>query len=309
MLPRNEEAISASLESLIKDKYQVYKLSVATDKKTARMTGGNYRSVFKGRGMDFDEVREYKEGDDVRLVDWRVTARQGKTFTKVFREEKERHIYFMLDLRSSMRFGTKQAFKSVIAAHITALLAWSFAEKGDKIGGLLLSDKAMQSFRPSRLQRSLMRFLNEISVKTREKHDLKPIEEEISLQTACWKLRHFCKSGNIVFFISDFSDLTEETLKCFASFAKSNEVILINVYDELEGTCPPPNVYSVTNGNETLSLNMRNPQVQKAYINYFKQRYETLKDFATKYGLHYIPVSTGMNYIDVVANALRRKSK
>ena len=309
MLLKNEEAISASLESLIRDKYQVYKLFVSNHKKTSRTTNGNYRSVFKGRGMDFDEVREYKEGDDVRLVDWRVTARQGSTFTKVYREEKERHVYFMLDLRSSMRFATKQAFKSVIAAHITALLAWSFEDKGDKIGGLLLSDKEMQSFRPSGLQRSLMRFFNEISLKTSEKNVLKPIEQEISLQAACWKLRHFCKSGNIVFFISDFSDLTEDTSKCFASFAKSNEVILINVYDELEGTCPPPNIYSVTNGDETLALNMRSQQLQKAYVNYFKKRYDTLKDFSTRYGIHYIPVSTAMNYIDVVANALRRKSK
>ncbi len=309
MRPSETEAISASLESLIKDKYRVYKLNVATDKKSARTSGGNYRSVFKGRGMDFDEVREYKEGDDVRMVDWRVTARQGKTYTKVFREERERHIYFLLDQRSTMRFGTKQAFKSVIAAHITALLAWSFKEKGDKIGGLLLSDKEMQPFFPSRLQRDLMQFLNEISLKTNEKHSLKPIEEEISLQTACWKLRHFCKSGNIVFFISDFADLTEDTLKCLASFAKSNEVILINVFDELEGTCPPPNVYAVTNGDETISLNMRSSKVQKAYVNYFKQRYDMLKDFALKYGIHYIPVSTGMNYVDVVAHALRRKSK
>ncbi len=309
MLSRNEEAISASLESLIKDKFQVYKLSVPTNKKTTRTSSGNYKSIFKGRGMDFDEVREYKEGDDVRLVDWRVTARQGKTFTKVFKEEKERHVCFMVDLRSSMRFATKQAFKSVIAAHITALLAWSFAEKGDKIGGLILSDKAMQSFKPSRLERSLMRFLNEISLKTREKNNLKPIDEEISLQTACWKLRHSCKSGNLVFFISDFADLTEDTLKCFASFSKSNEVILINVYDELEGTCPPPNVYSVTNGSERLSLDMHNSQVKKTFVNYFQKRYQTLKNFSAKYGIHYIPVSTNMNYVDVVSNALRKKSR
>lgn len=309
MITTGDKAVFASLESLIQDQYQTYRLTAFPDRKTSRVNNGNYRSIFKGRGMDFDEVREYQQGDDVRLVDWRITARHGKTYTKVFREERDRQIWFLLDFRHGMHFATRQAFKSVIAAHLASMTAWFFQGKGDKIGGILLSDKEMKLCKPSRLYRHLIEFLAKISQMTQQNTSLKPIQEEISLSTACWKLRRTCRNGNLVFVISDFSDVNEETFKSLASLAKGNEVILINVFDELEGRCPVPNLYPITNGEKIAALDTRQPAVQKAYVNYFEKRHASLKDFAANYHVHYIPISTGMDFYDVFAQSLRRRRK
>ena len=146
------DSVFASLESLVKDKYQTFRFTTIEAKKSVQRNIGSNQSIFKGRGMDFDEVREYQQGDDVRLVDWHLTAKVGKVFTKVFKEEKDRQVWFLIDLRAGMKFGTKQAFKSVIAAHIMAMLSWYFLDKGGRVGGLILSDSKMQVFRPSKLR-------------------------------------------------------------------------------------------------------------------------------------------------------------
>ncbi len=309
MITTSDKAVFASLESLIQDQYQTYRLTAFPNRKTSRVNNGNYRSIFKGRGMDFDEVREYQQGDDVRLVDWRITARHGKTYTKVFKEERDRQVWFLLDFRHSMHFATRQAFKSVIAAHLAAMTAWFFKEKGDKIGGILLSDKTMQLYKPSRLHRKLIQFLANVSEMTRSENSLKPIQEEVSLSTACWKLRRSCRNGNLIFIISDFSDVNEDTFKSLSSLAKRNEVILINVFDELEGKCPIPNVYPITNGEKMVALDTRHFAVQKAYMNYFEKRHLSLKEFASTYHIHYVPISTGMDFYDTFAQSLRRRRR
>ena len=306
---KQNEAVFASLESLVKDKYQTYRLSSVEGKKTSKQNSGATLSVFKGRGMDFDEVREYQSGDDVRLVDWRLTAKLGKTYTKVYREERDRHIWFLLDLRKTMKFGTKQAFKSVIAAHITAMLSWYFAEKGDKIGGLVLSDDKMQVFNPSRLRKKIMQFFNVVSQSTLKKHHFEKTEEEISLTQACLKLRRTCRNGNIVFIISDFSDIQESTLKCLASVARTNEISFINIYDILEGRCPSPNVYAVSDGKSHKKLDTRSKDIRNSYIYSFQKRLMDIQEFTNKYHIRYIPVSSEDDYYDVVAKALLKKRK
>ncbi len=303
------DAVFASLESLVKDKYQTYRLDSIEGRKSAKHHSGSNESIFKGRGMDFDEVREYQLGDDVRLVDWRLTAKQGKAYTKVFKEERERQVWFLIDLRSGMKFGTKQAFKSVIAAHILAMLSWFFTDKGDKIGGLILSDEQMQVFHPSRLRRKIMAFFNTVSQNTKKEKHFYNIEEEISLAQACLKLRRSCRNGNIIFVLSDFSDIEENTYKCLASLARTNEVTFINIYDVLEGRCPSPNLYTVSDGKSHTSLDTRAKDIHHAYIYYFQKKLVQLQEFVNKYHIRYIPVCSEDDYYDVVAKALQKKKR
>jgi len=301
-----QEAVVAGLESLIQDKRQSYRLGAFATGKATRSLSGITRSVFKGRGMDFDEVREYQQGDDTGQIDWRVTARQGRPFTKLFKEEKEKPVWFLIDLRASMRFATRQAFKSVLVAHITAFIAWAFQERGDKIGGLILTDENVVCYKPSRLRRQMMRFLNAVSEGTMSTV-LPEDGQGKTLEEACLKLKRFCKSGNEVFILSDFSDVNSETFNSLSTLARSNEMVMINVFDVLETRFPPPNLYHVTDGKEVLSLNTRSARVQKAYMRFFRKRAYALEDFAVEYGIHYIPVSTEMDVYDAVALGLRKK--
>ena len=302
-------AIFASLESLIKDKYQTYRLESVEGKKSAKHNAGEAQSIFKGRGMDFDEVREYQQGDDVRLVDWRLTAKLGKVFTKVFHEERDRHVWFLIDLRWGMKFGTKQAFKSVIAAHIMAMLGWFFAGKGDKIGGLVLTDSKMQIFHPSKLRKQIMSFLYAVSQNTKKTQHFEQLEDEISLTQAVLKLRRSCRNGNIIFVLSDFSDFNEQTVKTLASLSKTNEVTFINVYDVLEGRCPSPNLYAISDGKSISTLDTRSKDIHNAYIYYFQKRLMLIQNFTNAYHIRYIPVCSEQDYYDVVAKALQKRRR
>ena len=306
---KQNDAVFASLESLVNDQYQTYRLSSVEGKKSSKQNSGEAQSIFKGRGMDFDEVREYQHGDDVRLVDWRLTAKVGKVYTKVYHEERDRQVWFLLDLRKNMKFGTKQAFKSVIAAHIMAMLSWYFADKGDKIGGLVLSDDKMQVFNPSRLRKKIMQFFNIVSQNTLKEQHFEKKEEEISLTQACLKLRRTCRNGNIIFIISDFSDIDDDTLNCLASVARTNEITFINVYDVLEGRCPSPNVYAISDGSSHSLLDTRHKDIHDSYIYHFQKRLLDIQEFTNKYHIRYIPVSSEDEYYDVVAKALLKKRK
>ena len=309
-MPADHEnsAVFASLESLIQDKYQAYRLDYATGKKTSKMHHGDMHSIFKGRGMEFDEVRQYQNGDDARLVDWRLTAKLGKVYTKVFTEERDRKIWFLMDMRSSMKFGTKQAFKSVIAAHVMAMIAWFFWEKASKIGGIVLTEKGMKEFKPSHLRSKVMRFFGSVSQNTKQENFFENMNQN-TLAQACVKLRHICRNGNVIFIISDFFDVDDEAFKCIASLARTNEVVFINIYDVLEGRCPTPNVYLVSDGHNHVVLDTRQKDIHDMYIHHFFKRLLRVRDFTMSYNIRYIPVSSDMDYYAVVAKMMQRAKK
>lgn len=298
-----KDATYASLESLIRDREQAYRLTHQFGHRTANLVGGQYKSAFKAKGLDFSEVRGYQPGDDIRLIDWHTTAKVGKVFTKVFIEEKERQIWFLIDLRKPMRFATRQAFKSVIAAHMLAMLAWAFQEQGDKIGGVILTDTDIEVYEPSRLRRAIMAFFGAVSNGTKQTDR----NNNLSLREACSKLRRACKTGHIVFVISDFHDFDDDVLKSLSSLSKDNELSLINIYDELERQSPIPDVYAVTDGKDVAALDTRSPAVRQAYADYFKTRHNQLEKFASDYHIRYIPLMTSMDAYDTVANGLHKR--
>ena len=309
-IDNEDSAVFASLESLVQDQYQARLLDAIKDSKTARTSNGVTRSIFKGRGMDFEEVRQYQDGDDVRLVDWRLTAKVGKVYTKMFNQEHDRNVWFLLDLRAGMKFGTQQAFKSVISAHIMAMLGWYFWKKADKIGGYVLSEKNIMEFKPSRLRKKVMSFFSAVSENTRRQAAPADVSDTNSLTQACMKLRSSCRNGNIIFIISDFYDVDEDAFKCLSSLSRTNEVIFINVYDVLECSCPPPNVYLVSDGNQHVVLDTRQQEVQDIYAHHFFKRLYILRDFALKYHIRYVPISSDMgDYYSVVAKMMRRQTR
>ena len=190
-----------------------------------------------------------------------------------------------------------------------AMLSWYFLEKGDRVGGLILSDTKMQVFRPSKLRKKIMTFFSAVSENTAQRQYFDKIEEEISLTRASLKLRRSCRNGNIVFVLSDFSDLKEDTLKSFASLARTNELTLINIHDVLEGRCPTPNLYAISDGKSESMLDTRSKDIHDAYIYYFQKRLQLIEDFVRNYHVKYISVSSEADYYDFVAKALYQKDK
>ncbi|HIP76083.1 MAG TPA: DUF58 domain-containing protein, partial [Psychromonas hadalis] len=177
--------VDLQLDELLSYKQQAKLRLIAPASPSFRQQSGNYLAKIKGRGMEFSEVRQYQAGDDVRSIDWAVTARTGKAHTKLFQEEKERPVFILLDLSNSMIFGSQFVFKSVQAAHLCALLSWQSKKKNDRIGGIVFNQYRVVELKPSARNKGLLSFLNQ-SIELCESN---PFQEKTETETLLKQLK------------------------------------------------------------------------------------------------------------------------
>lgn len=234
---------------------------------------GTNRSVFRGRGMEFAESREYQPGDDVRSIDWQVTARTGRTHTKLFQEERERPVHILLDLREMMQFGSRVRFKSHLAAEIAAKLAWIGHDGGDRVGGLILTRSGVRDFRGARTRRAVLRFIEAIAEETRL--DRKP-GKELSLADGIRRLRHECRPGALAFIVSDFADFDKRCEQELRRLSKSPHVTNIMVTDPLDSELPPRGG-RISDGDRAVSLSGLRRHALQDYSTAFNERQERLE--------------------------------
>jgi uncharacterized protein (DUF58 family) len=287
--------VFVSLENLIAIGKKATGLLLSPRGNIMSSSAGLFRSTFKGRGMEFDEVRKYQIGDDIRHIHWRVTARTGEPHTKLFHEEKERPVHILLDSRINMKFGTKTAFKSVVAARIASILAWAAKENGDRVGGIVLSPSKEIEMPPQRNRRRLLRLLHTICEATNEmatKNESEHSTEEPSLADAINKLRHVSRTGGLSFIISDFHDIDDESLNRIGSMSLHSDVAFIKVNDPLEKKSPPPNLYRISNGNEFSFMDTNSKKWRKEFENEFKEKHQTLKTFCNKRKILFVEIDT-----------------
>ena len=186
------ERVSVQLKPLIDLASKATLMNIQRGRIKANQSGG-YASRFKGRGMEFDEVRQYQAGDDVRTIDWRVTARTNKTHSKVFHEERERPVFISVDMRAAMQFATQGVFKSVQAANIAALIAWAAQSNGDKVGGQVFAQHGCQELKPAAGRASVLHFLNALVQPTLVE------AKEISLDDVLQRLSQHARPGSLVY--------------------------------------------------------------------------------------------------------------
>ena len=216
---------------------------------------GNRRSTLRGRGIDFDEVRLYQAGDDVRTIDWRVTARTGKMHTKVFHEEKERPVLLVLDLRSTMYFGSRRCFKSVLAANAAALLAWTALDSGDRIGALLVSDKGIIDIKPQRSRHTLLQLFQQIiSIDQQHTQHAPTTETTIHWQKAMQQLRALVRPGSCIVMLSDFHDWNTECQQTLHAVVRHCQCFAIHIHDVLEKQLPAIGLVNVHAGQKKIAL-------------------------------------------------------
>ena len=230
------DGVQLDLPQLLKYQHHTYVLDLAPQQVIQSKLAGSYLARSKGRGMEFDEVRHYQLGDDVRTIDWRVTARTGKVHTKLFREEKERPVFVLTDLSPSMHFGSVLLTKAVQAAHLAALVDWHARERGDKFGGILFNGQQIRELKPASRSVSVLRYLQQLI-------DLnnKPVAPElqsIGLADAVGQLRRLVRPGSLVYVISDFSALDANVMRHLQSMRMHNEIRLCQISDPLELQIP-----------------------------------------------------------------------
>lgn len=257
----------------------------------AQMAGG-YLSAFRGRGMEFYESRLYQPGDDIRAIDWRVTARSGRTHTKVYREERERPVLLWLDLSRSMFFGTRQCFKSVLAAKLAALFAWGSVQYGDRLGYLVFSEQQHIEFRPSRGKRSALHFIRQLVAHQAWAQTESTEYDPDNGVNALMRLRQVTRPGSLLILLSDFRFLDERCHGQLAELARHNDVVMLHTSDPFERELSVPHRFRVTDGEQSLEIDLSHAGLREQYQRRFKHDGEMLKRLGDELGLFLIEIST-----------------
>ena len=279
-----------SPQSLIQLRLLAAKLPLNSSKIHARQ-GGAYLSSFKGRGMEFDESRMYLPGDDIRSMDWKVTARTNQPHTKVFREERERPVLLWLDLNPSMFFATRGAFKSVVATQAATLLAWSTVSSNDRLGALVFAGDQHVEIRPKRGKAAALDFIRRTCGhpawdKTSEPHQAR------NMNLAASRLRKVVKPGSLIFLISDFREMDEQARSHIINLSRHNNLVLLHIFDPFETAFSASGQYKVSHGMHEVSLNIANKKLRSAYHSRFETHQHELITLCRPHRLHWIPIST-----------------
>ncbi len=291
------DPVRISLASMIALRHTASSLPLKAAKIRAQRSGG-YLAPFNGRGMEFDEVRPYQPGDDIRSLDWKVTARTGKPHTKLFRDERERPILLWLDLRAPMFFATRGTYKAVAAARAAALLAWSAVLQGDRLGALIFSEHTHVELRPQRGSTAALHFMKQmVEHSAWTDRPQTTIGDRHAALNALGRLRRVAHPGSLIFLISDFRNIDDEAESHISQMARHNDVDMVFMFDPIERELPPAGIYRVSNEQETLTLNTRDEIVRETYRQRFDSHYERWRRRSRLSGMYLMSCSTEQNVL------------
>lgn len=280
---------------------KVRKIEIKTRRLSDHIFGGEYHSTFKGRGMTFSEVRSYVFGDDVRNIDWNVTARYNEPFVKVFEEERELTMMLMVDVSGSELFGTEQQFKNDVITEIAATLAFSATQNNDKIGLILFSDKIELYIPPKKGRSHVLRIIRELL-------EFEPESKQTNISEALKFMQNVMKKKAIVFLLSDFiSEDYEHTMKIAA---RKHDVTGIRVYDKREESIPNIGVVQMQDEEtgESLLVNTSSRSVRRNYENFYRDKVTYYKESFAKSGAGTIDCRVDESYVKKLLGYFKRRA-
>jgi uncharacterized protein (DUF58 family) len=265
-------------------------IQIFTNKAVNDVLAGEYESVFKGRGMEFDEVREYQPGDDVRTIDWNVTARTGKPFVKRFREERELTVLFLVDLSASESFGSIRHLKNEVAAEVCALLAFSAIKNNDKVGLIVFTDQVEMFIPPQKGAKHVLRVIREIL-------SFKPRQVQTDLAQAMDYLGRVLTKRAVVFIISDFQ--AEGFERALRVLSRRHDMIAVTVKDPREIGLPDVGLLELEDAEtgEVVLIDTGSATVRNHYEQLNVETISKLQELFRSIGVDEIEVQTGQPYI------------
>ncbi len=255
--------------------------------------------------MEFDEARPYQSGDDLRTIDWRVTARTGKPYTKLFREERDRSVFAWLDLRPPMGFATQGRFKSVRAAQTAALIAWTALAESDRFGGLVFDHQDHREYRPGLGHRPVLHFLQQVAAHSTWQTNVSETSPSNTGEQALARLQRVVRPGSLVFLLSDFRDLGDEVKGRLTQIARHADLVAVLFSDVLERELPPPDTYRVRVGAGSMQVDASREAARRAYRMSFQARAEQLSVMASQGGFHFLHCTTEQDPVDVLMERFR----
>ena len=297
------DGVNLGIKELIYYQGKASLVNLSPRKTVQAKLAGSYLAKTKGRGMEFDEARHYQPGDDIRAIDWRVTARTGKTHTKLYREEKERPVFVLADLSASMQFGTQLMFKSVQAGHLAALLAWAARKRGDRIGGLIFNQFQHIECKPFTRQKAVLSLLNSLikvqsqSLQHALNQQVVDTPKSVTLADACARLRRLAHPGSLVFLLSDFRQLDELTKQHIAQLSKHCEVIAYPISDPFEHALPrvrTPQRVALTDGSNQQQIMLGEQQTEARYSEQHQAEFARIERTLKQCKAQVINISSGV---------------
>ena len=279
---------------------KVRKIEIKTRRLSDHIFGGEYHSTFKGRGMTFSEVRQYQFGDDVRSIDWNVTARYNEPYVKVFEEERELTMMLMVDISGSELFGTTNQFKKAVITEISATLAFSAMQNNDKVGLILFSDEVELYIPPKKGKSHVLRIIRELI-------EFEPKSNKTNIAEALKFLTNVMKKKAIVFALSDFiADGYDNTLRIVGN---KHDVTGIRVYDEKEEYIPNLGMVQVLDAEsgQIQLVNTSSQQVRHEYWQHHAERVDYFNESFTKSGCGTISCRVDESYVRKLLGYFKRR--
>lgn len=281
---------------------KVRKIEIKTRGLSRNIFAGEYHSAFKGRGMAFSEVREYQFGDDIRNIDWNVTARYNKPFVKVFEEERELTVMLLIDVSGSRNFGSTDKYKKNVITEIAAVLAFSAIQNNDKIGVIFFSDKIEKFIPPKKGKSHILRIIMELI-------DFEPENKETNITQALQYLTNAIKKRCTAFVISDFIDNNNDLKRALNIANNKHDMVGIRIYDSREAQLPSIGMVKMKDAEtgQYLWVDTSSRQVRGAYNHWWNDMNKQLDEAFTKTGVDYVNINTSEDYVKSLMTLFKKR--
>ena len=299
------DGVHPNIHELIRLRLLARDLPLGRQQNSRSAIAGGHRSQFRGRGVDFLESRTYQPGDDIRNMDWRVTARAGHAHTKVYQEERERPVVVMADFGPGMFFATHGTFKSIVAARAAALISWAAVHNGDRVGALLYNGRHHEC-RPTGGQRGALRLIRELVKVADPTTGISSPHTGNALNAALIRLRRVVRPGSLVFIFSDFYNIDTNSQQYLQRLRKHNDVLACQILDRLELEPPPPGRYAISYGEQRGLLDTRSPAQRQAWASHFAARRRAVDKLMQLSAIPLIRLTTSDDVASTLRSALTR---
>ena len=297
--------IYTSLKELVALQYKASGFSFLPKQPVHSILSGRHNSRLRGRGLNFEELRHYRAGDDIRTMDWKVTNRTGKPHVRVYSEERERPVLLLVDQRINMFFGSQLKMKSVIAAELAALSAWRVLSVGDRVGALVFNDTEIIETRPHRSRKTVMQILqNVMTLNHALKAEYAAGQNNQQLNLVLREAERLSGHDYLIVIISDMSGWNDETVKRIKRLARHNDVMASLVFDTLEKNLPDSSRLVLSDGDKQIQVDSGKAGLNQLYTEHFESSVEYLQNELKKHGIPVIPMNTRDDVLSQVRDAI-----
>lgn len=288
-----DHGVYVQLDELIRLQHKSSGFSFLPRQPVHSVLSGRHASKLRGRGLNFEELRDYLPGDDTRNIDWKVTARTGTPHVRVYTEEKDRSVWLLIDQRVSMFFGSRQRMKSVVAAEVAAISAWRVLSVGDRVGALVFDDNEVSVIQPHRSRERVIQILKQVTKKNRQLNaspGLKPNPDKLNeaLKQVSTLARHDC----LVCLITDGDGINSETRRHVTRLSEHNDVLTALVYDPLERDLPPSGRLRFADNEGQLEADTSNRKLRSGFQKEFEKKLDRIESASRRFSIPVITLDT-----------------